>query len=220
MKNYFVAEGVDRIGKTYFVEKTHKKIRPLATLREPANTAQVPNLRNLIDGTSTNLMLDNPLNLTIPLSSEDKERLFNHSREYVIGLVEDIKKKDKQVLVDRSFLSGIAYRLNEYKEEITEEMIFELDDEYTYCPTPDMTFLFIADDELLKHPLGDAEGINDDMGYEKRKRLQDIYIKVCDVLLGGRFTHTVLLTKDLKKNNELMNELIKTYFESEDKSNG
>jgi dTMP kinase len=140
---YILFEGIDTCGKTTQIELLSKKLQDIIITKEPGGTKFGQKIREIV---LHEKITSNRAELLLFLSDRAQ-----HYKEIIEP------NKDKIILSDRGFLSGIGYAMSNNDKEIDFEYLIELNKFALYNNFPDFIFLFTTNMETLKERIKTKE---------------------------------------------------------------
>lgn len=193
---YILFEGIDTCGKTTQIELISQKFQNVIVTREPGGTEFGKKIRKIA------------LHENIASKRAELLLFLADRAEHYKEIIEP--NKDKLVLSDRGFLSGIGYAIsNENNTELNK--LIELNKFALYDSLPDFIFLFVTDINTLKDRIKNKEKTLDKIelrGLEyllevqenmvKTLRKMDISYIFVDATQNIEVIHKIIYTKILE----------------------
>ena len=193
---YILFEGIDTCGKTTQIELISQKFQNVIVTREPGGTEFGKKIRKIA------------LHENIASKRAELLLFLADRAEHYKEIIEP--NKDKLVLSDRGFLSGIGYAIsNENNTELNK--LIELNKFALYDSLPDFIFLFVTDINTLKDRIKNKEETLDKIelrGLEyllevqenmvKTLRKMDISYIFVDATQNIEVIHKIIYTKILE----------------------
>jgi len=197
---YILFEGIDTCGKTTQIELISQKFQNVIVTREPGGTEFGKKIRKIA------------LHENIASKRAELLLFLADRAEHYKEIIEP--NKDKLVLSDRGFLSGIGYAIsNENNTELNK--LIELNKFALYDSLPDFIFLFVTDINTLKDRIKNKEETLDKIelrGLEyllevqenmvKTLRKMDISYIFVDATQNIEVIHKIIYTKILELKQE------------------
>lgn len=165
---YILFEGIDTVGKTTQIEKFAKEYPETITTKEPGGTEFGKKIREIV--------LNNP-----PLSIQAEIFLFLADRaEHYHQIIEP--NRDKLIISDRGFLSGIAYALA--NENIKKEILISLNKFALQNSLPDRIILFLTNKETLEKRFKEKRNLDsiEKRGIDYLLKVQEEMKNLIDIL--------------------------------------
>lgn len=165
---YILFEGIDTVGKTTQIEKFAKEHPETITTKEPGGTEFGKKIREIV--------LNNP-----PLSIQAEIFLFLADRaEHYHQIIEP--NRDKLIISDRGFLSGMAYALA--NENIKKEILISLNKFALQNSLPDRIILFLTNKETLEKRFKEKRNLDsiEKRGIDYLLKVQEEMKNLIDIL--------------------------------------